>query len=124
MEYTPEKIDQFVREASDTYNKGKQAFETLLSKIILLSINEVIENPAEAQSLQQKTLNLAKILREKADKYYDIVNGYEVGEYPTNVKQLDNLYDQLDSLSTDAEYLEYGVTPLMDAADDLKKFIQ
>jgi hypothetical protein len=124
MEYTPEKIDQYVREASNAYNKGKQIFETLLSQIILLSINEVIENPEAAKVLQQKTLELEKILRKTADKYYDIVNGYEVGEYPVNVRQLDNLYSQLDSLAIDAAYLEYGVTPLMDAADDLSKFLQ
>ena len=80
MEYTPEKIDQYVREASNAYNKGKQIFETLLSQIILLSINEVIENPEAAKVLQQKTLELEKILRKTADKYYDIVNGYEDGE--------------------------------------------
>jgi hypothetical protein len=123
MEYTPEKIDQYVREASNAYNKGKQIFETLLSQIILLSINEVIENPEAAKVLQQKTLELEKILRKTADKYYDIVNGYEVGEYPVNVRQLDNLYSQLDGLAIDAAYLEYGVTPLMDAADDLSKFL-
>lgn len=124
MEYTPEKIDQYVREASNAYNKGKQIFEALLNQILLLSINEVLENPEAAKALQQKVTDLENILRKTADKYYDIVQGYEVGEYPTNVIQLDNLYYDLDGLSLDASYLEYGITPLIDAADDLSKFVQ
>lgn len=124
MEYTPEKMDQYVREASNAYNKGKQVFEALLNQILLLSINDVLENPEAAKALQQKVLDLENILRKTADKYYDIVKGYEVGEYPTNVIQLDNLYYDLDGLSLDASYLEYGITPLIDAADDLSKFVQ
>ena len=124
MEYTPEKMDQYVREASNAYNKGKQVFETLLNQILLLSINEVLENPEAAKALQQKVTDLENILRKTADKYYDIVQGYEAGEYPTNVIQLDNLYYDLDGLSLDASYLEYGITPLIDAADDLSKFVQ
>ena len=124
MEYTPERIDQYVKEASNAYNKGKQIFETLLNQILLLSINEVLENPEAAKALQQKVTDLENILRKTADKYYDIVKGYEVGEYPTNVIQLDNLYYDLDGLSLDASYLEYGITPLIDAADDLSKFVQ
>jgi hypothetical protein len=123
MEYTPEKMDQYVKEASNAYNKGKQIFEALLNQILLLSINEVLENPEAAKALQQKVADLENILRKTADKYYDIVKGYEVGEYPANVTQLDNLYYDLDGLAIDASYLDYGITPLIDAADDLKKFI-
>jgi hypothetical protein len=92
MEYTPEKMDQYVKEASNAYNKGKQIFEALLNQILFLSINEVLENPEAAKALQQKVADLENILRKTADKYYDIVKGYEVGEYPANVTQLDNIY--------------------------------
>jgi DNA-directed RNA polymerase beta' subunit len=127
IEYTPEKIDEFVADASKTLDTGTKVFNVFLSRIGDLSIMNVIESPEEANQLLQKIQETKKVIKSKFEKYFDITDSYRYDEFedrPDNIEKLERLATELDSLTDNYDPLIDVLTEMIDAARRLKPFLQ
>jgi len=120
ISYTPEKIDELVLSAEKEKSTAENIFRTLRSKIYDISIQSVIESPDEINSLLDKVKQTRSFLDSKAQKYYKVVEMYDVAEYPDNVSKLDNLVTKLDNLNDDLYLLEEALDHIVEAVDKLK----
>lgn len=127
IEYTPEKIDEFVADASKTLDTGKKVFDLFLNKIGDLSIMNIIESPEEANQSLQKMQEIKKVIQNKFEKYFDIAeaHGYdELEDRPDNIEKLERLASELESLIFDYDPLVDVLPEMIDAARRLKQFLQ
>lgn len=127
IEYTPEKIDEFVADASKTLDTGKKVFDIFLSRIGDLSIMNIIESPEEANQSLQKIQETKKVIKNKFEKYFDITDAYgydELEDRPDNIEKLERLASELDSLVFDYDPLIDVLTEMIDASRRLKEFLQ
>jgi predicted secreted acid phosphatase len=127
IEYTPEKIDEFVADASKTLDTGKKVFDLFLNRIGDLSVMSVIESPEEANQLLKKVQETKKVIENKFEKYFDITDAYGYDEFedrPDNIEKLERLATELDSLVFDYDPLIDVLTEMIDAARRLKQFLQ
>ena len=127
IEYTPEKIDEFVADASKTLDTGTKVFNVFLSRIGDLSVMNVIESPEEANQLLQKVQETKKVIKSKFEKYFDITDSYGYDEFedrPDNIEKLERLASELDNLTDNYDPLIDVLTEMIDAARRLKPFLQ
>jgi 3-keto-L-gulonate-6-phosphate decarboxylase len=127
IEYTPEKINEFVADASKTLDTGKKVFDLFLNRIGDLSVMSVIESPEEANQLLKKVQETKKVIENKFEKYFDITDAYGYDEFedrPDNIEKLERLATELDSLVFDYDPLIDVLTEMIDAARRLKQFLQ
>ncbi len=112
ISYDPSKIDQFVVEARKDVQTGAVLIERFGSTLINASLISVFENMDRMEAAQEKMSQSEKYLAGKFNKFFDIVEMYEFGEYPDNVNELNDLANQLDNQSL-------RLSELSDAFDDL-----
>jgi hypothetical protein len=127
IEYTPEKIDEFVADASKTLDTGTKVFNVFLSRIGDLSVMNVIESPEEANQLLQKVQETKKVIKNKFEKYFDITDSYGYDEFedrPDNIEKLERLASELDNLTDNYDPLIDVLTEMIDAARKLKPLLQ
>jgi hypothetical protein len=127
IEYTPEKIDEFVADASKTLDTGTKVFNVFLSRIGDLSVMNVIESPEEANQLLQKVQETKKVIKSKFEKYFDITDSYGYDEFedrPDNIEKLERLASELDNLTDNYDPLIDVLTEMIDAARKLKPLLQ
>ena len=120
ISYTPEKIDEFVLSAEKEKSTAENIFRTLRSKIYDISIQNVIESSDEINSLLNKVKQTRSFLDSKAQKYYKVVEMYDVAEYPDNVYKLDDLVTKLDNINDDFYLLEEALDHIIEATNKLK----
>jgi hypothetical protein len=120
IQYTPEKIDEFVISAEKEKSAAVNVFRAIRSKIYDISIQNVIESPDELNSLLDKIKQTRSFLDTKAQKYYNIVKMYDVADYPNNVSKLDNLTTDLDNINDDLSLLEDTLDNIVEAVEKLK----
>ena len=118
--YTPEKIDEFVITAEKEKLTAENIFKTIRSKVYDISIQNVIEFPDKLNSLLDKIKQTRSSLNNVAQKYYKVVEMYDVAYYPNNVSKLDDLVTKLDNLNDDFYLLEEAVDNIIEAVDKLK----
>lgn len=112
VSYEPSKIDEFVVEAKKDVELGKNLINKFGSMMINLSLITIFENFEQMKAAQEKISSSQKYLEKKFGKFFDIVEFYEVGEYPDNVIELDRLSSQIDDLSI-------KLSEIVDAFEDL-----
>ena len=96
--YTPEKMDQLMGEAREYVNKFNILYENTYTFVVNLTIKDCIDTMEETK-IKLKRLEEFKIaINAKYDKYYHILDTFEVGEYPQNVKLFEQSIDNIDSL--------------------------
>lgn len=122
LDYTPEKIDSFVAQATKDVEDAKKIFSTIKAKVEHYSIGSLAENPNEAQALLEKLTKAHERVKNLHTKYYDIVDMYDYLDSPKNVKNLDKLVTKLDYLEMDFGNLKDALDYLLDAANNFKRF--
>ncbi len=120
--YDENKINQFVVEAE----KDVQMADNLINKfgvnVVNMTLKDIYDNMAQMESTKEK-LNASKdYISRKYEKYYDIVETYEVGEYPDNVSKLYDLSNKLDNQKESLSDLAETFNTLIDAAKWLGKY--
>ncbi len=121
MQYTPEKIDEFVVDAQKCAEYLKKIYEKYYADMLALSIGDVMENSEPLR------LSLEKLAKEKtyvdklSTKWYNAIEMYTVGEYPDNVTKLDKLYDIIDHLQTDIDNLASIFQSVYDSVTHFKE---
>lgn len=125
--YTPEKIDEFVADATKTLDTGKKVFNIFLNRVGDLSLMNIIESPTEAEQLLQKIEETKTIINNKFEKYFDIADSYGYDEFedrPDNIEKLERLSSELDNLTDDYSPLIDVLNEMLDASRRLKQFLQ
>ena len=103
ISYQPEKIDEFVIEANSNLDKIRNTFNSYLTTITNLTINDINENIDKNNELLLKMKSFEEGISKIHDKYYNIVDLYDFLDSPTNVSQLEKITTNIDEL-----YFSFG----------------
>jgi hypothetical protein len=121
IQYTPERIDQYVREGEGILNSGMDLLRKYYHNVMSTTIGDVAERIDEVLGLVNKLDHTKQVLGQKMDLYFDIVEKYEVGEYPENVHRLDNIATDIDNLRMDIDDIKDAFDCLASSAKYLIK---
>jgi len=97
ISYTPEKIDAFIVEAKKDIDLANSINNKYASVLIQASLATIHDNIQQMDSAQKKLLGAENYLQKKHTKFFDVVDAYEVGELPDNVRELEKLSDVIDN---------------------------
>ena len=122
VSYDPAKIDEFVAEAKKDIQMGVALIEKFGSAVVNSSLVSIFENLEKMKSAQQKMDQSRKYLESKYNKFYDVVEMYEVGEYPDNVSELDDLANQLDNHSMTVYQLSDAFEELINMTEKISRY--
>jgi hypothetical protein len=113
IQYTPERIDQYVREAENLLKSGTDILRKYYHNVMSTTIGEISEHIGESKGLVNQLKKTKDALSEKSEFYFGIVRRYDDNdEYPDNVKRLDDI-------STEIDYLQMDIDEIKDAFDCL-----
>ena len=121
--YTPEKIDEFVKRAERDLSNIAGLFNIALQKTLELNVQNVTQAPEAIQNLTAKLKVAYDEVEEKNNTYYNVVESYELGEYPNNVKRLEALFNQIDNKNLNVYNLMDALDHLLEAGKELSEFI-
>ena len=82
----------------------------------------IFENLESMKSAQKKMSESQKYVQNKFNKFYDIVEMYEIGEHPDNVRVLDDLSNQLDNHSMTLYQLSDSFEELIDMTEKISRY--
>jgi hypothetical protein len=121
LQYTSERIDQFIPEAQNTYDKLMRIAQSFVGKIGDITIQDILANPNQIDDLLKKSTEAAKIASTAHEKYFDIVDAFDYMDSPKNVKTLDKIVTDLDYIQMDLKDIRDVVNSLKEAADYFAK---
>ena len=121
IDYTPEKIDEFVKEAESVLDSVEKVFNMTKQKLVDVNIGSVVESSDEMKKLHEHLEKFHKNVESKNTKFYNIIEMYEIGEYPDNVKRLDELFSKIDHRNLDIYYLKDATTNILDVCETISK---
>jgi hypothetical protein len=122
VSYDPSKIDEFIIEAKKDIQMGTALIEKFGSAVVNSSLISIFENLEKMKAAQQKMEESRKYLENKYNKFYDIVEMYEVGEHPDNVRELDDLANQLDNHSMTVYQLSDAFEELINMTEKISRY--
>lgn len=121
LEYTPEKIDQFVIQAKADLAKAKELIKGYYHSIASLTVGEIVDEIEKYEAHLKKLDEIQEHYDKVYTKYYDIVEMYDFLNYPANVKELDKISNAISNSQNDLYRLHNSFEELIEAAKDLKK---
>ena len=122
--YTPEGIDTITQEASEFLQKGFVFYKNNYEYILTLTIGECINDIENLKERLKKIQQVKNVIEQKYEKYFKIVDTFELGNYPDNVKRLESISNQLDNLSMSLGDISDALDSLLDSAKYLSKHKQ
>jgi len=122
VSYDPSKIDEFIVEAKKDIQMGTALIEKFGSAVVNSSLVSIFENLEKMKAAQQKMEESRKYLESKFNKFYDIVEMYEIGEHPDNVSELDDLANQLDNHSMTVYQLSDAFEELINMTEKISRY--
>jgi hypothetical protein len=122
ISYDPSKIDEFIVEAKKDIQMGTALIEKFGSAVVNSSLVSVFENLEKMKAAHQKMEESRKYLESKFNKFYDIVEMYEIGEHPDNVRELDDLANQLDNHSMTVYQLADAFDELINMTEKISRY--
>lgn len=124
IQYTPEKIDEFVSDANKCAMYLKKMYEQYYNQMLAFTIGDIMDNPEPIKQILDR-LEKEKIYVDKlSTKYYNAIEMYQVGEYPDNVMQLDKLYDVIDHLQSDIDNVKDIYQSVYDSVTHFREWNQ
>lgn len=123
ISYEPEKIDEFVKEAESVLSTTEKVLNSSLQKVLGINMQDLVQSPDDMKQLLDYLEKFHKNVEKKFGKFYDIVEMYEIGEYPDNIRQLDALASKIDNKNLDIYYLKDSLRNILDARDDISKLV-
>ena len=123
ISYTPEKIDEFIKLATKDLSSGKKLFDSYVFEIADMSISSILLDLGGANQLLNKIRGIEQALGRQYARYFDIVDAFEVGNLPSNVRELEKLTDAIDNVYLDMGKIADALEYLIDAANKFKEFI-
>lgn len=122
VSYDPSKIDEFILEAKKDIQMGTALIEKFGSAVVNSSLVSIFENLEKMKAAHQKMEESRKYLESKFNKFYDIVEMYEIGEHPDNVRELDDLANQLDNHSMTVYQLADAFDELINMTEKISRY--
>jgi archaellum component FlaC len=122
--YTPEGIDSIIREASEFLQTGFVFYKNNYEYILSLTIGECINDIENLKERLKRIQQVKNRVEQKYDKYFNIVDTFDLGNYPDNVKRLEAISNQLDNLSMSLGDISDALDGLLDSAKYLSKHKQ
>lgn len=122
IEYSPEKIDQFIIDAEKTVNMSKAVIQKYGGMIMNLTMNDVLDDINGAKAGLEKLKSSKKHIEDQFNKFYDIVEMYDYMDLPDNVERLRDLNDLLDKAVMPLGELEDVFDALIDAAERVERY--
>jgi len=101
ISYTPERIDEFVAEANHMLKNIEPLVQGYYNKLLHVTIHWVFDNLDEFKHIIDKIEQNADRAESLATKYFDVVDTFDYMDYPSNVKQLDDIYTKLEQVQSD-----------------------
>lgn len=120
--YDETKINQFVVEAQKDVQMAENLINKFGANVVNISLKDIYDNMGQMKSAQEKLDSSKNYISGKYDKFYDIVEAYEVGEYPDNVETLYDLSNKLDKQKDSLSDLSETFNTLIDATEWLAKY--
>jgi hypothetical protein len=122
ISYDPSKIDEFIVEAKKDIQMAEALIQKFGSALINSPLITIFENLESMKSAQKKMSESQKYVQNKFNKFYDIVEMYEIGEHPDNVRVLDDLSNQLDNHSMTLYQLSDSFEELIDMTEKISRY--
>jgi hypothetical protein len=122
ISYDPSKIDEFIVEAKKDIQMAEALIQKFGSALINSPLITIFENLESMKSAQKKMGESQKYVQNKFNKFYDIVEMYEIGEHPDNVRVLDDLSNQLDNHSMTLYQLSDSFEELIDMTEKISRY--
>jgi hypothetical protein len=119
--YTPEKMDQFLAEARDYVVKFKKLYDSTYNFVVNLTIKDCIDNMEETKVKLNRLEEFKTIINTKYDRYYQIIDTFEVGEYPQNVTEFSRSVDEIDSLMSSFDNLLDALKDIISNSDYISR---
>ncbi len=124
VQYTPEKIDEFVK-ITDKYRSDlERVLRSVTGRVEDMSIKSVNENPQALDDLLDKVKEVRTSTDKVLDKYYPVVEQYDLFDRPDNIKRLENNMNKVDNMNLDLSYLQNMLDSFKDSAKEYKKIMQ
>ena len=121
LQYTSERIDQFIPEAQNTYDKLFRIAQSFVGKIGDITIQDILANPNQIEDLSNKATEAGKIAKTAHTKYFDIVDAFDYMDAPGNVKKLEQIVTDLDYIQMDLSDIKDVINSLKESADYFAK---
>ena len=120
-EFSPEKIDEFVVQASKEANTGSRILESYINKVALLTVSDILEDQEKINSLITQIEEVQKQYFKLYNRYFNIVDLYDYLEAPDNVKMLEKRKDELDEIQMNLDDVKEALEILVEAATKIKR---
>jgi hypothetical protein len=121
ISYEPSKIDEFIAEAKKDVELGRSLINKFGSTIVNATLISIFGNMSLMTEAHSKVVKAEEYMKKKFNKFFDIVNVYEVGELPNNVRELEKISDEIDNLSYSLSDLSDGFEELINATKTISK---
>lgn len=124
ISYTPEKIDQFVIEASKVLNETELLFNKYQNQILSLTVDEIFNSIDSYEKMAEKIYAEHQLIDKQHSKFYNIVDMYDFLDLPENVKKLEKINDRISDISEKIYALSRGLEEITQGVDFFKKRVE
>ena len=121
LSYTPERIDQFVVEATKLLTDASNLKNKHYTNVVSLSISEVLENVKYYEQLAERMDEDHRIIEKQHDKFYNVVELYDYLDYPENVKNLSKINDKIYDTAQDIYHLSNALEEIVSAVEQINR---
>jgi conjugal transfer/entry exclusion protein len=122
ISYTSDKIDDFINQINIDIETAKNIFNTSLSKVKQISVEDVLDNTEAAEDYLTKIQTAGGMISKKHKKYFNVVDMYGIEELPNNVRTLEKLTEILDNYYFDLMKVEDTLSGIIEATQKLTNF--
>jgi len=119
--YTPDKMEQLLSEAMDYSKKFNTLYESTYFFVVNLTIKECIDTMDECRIKLKRLEEFKVAINAKYEKYYQILDTFEVGEYPPNVTVFSRTIDDIDSMMQDYDNLLDALKDIISNSDYISR---
>lgn len=123
VSYTPEKIDEFVAQATKDLTDAQAFFRRNIRIIASISIFEVAEKMPKYEQKYKELMRQTDFMRKRSSEYSRILDMYR-DEFPPNVSKLDAISAEYDNLQFDLGKIGDILESLMESTRRLVTFLK
>jgi hypothetical protein len=121
LSYTPEKIDEFVKQAMKALDESETVKNKYHMDIMALTIEEVFNNKDGYERLAQKIYNHHDEIEKHYNKFYKIVEMYDFLNLPDNVRKLEKINERIYDTAQDVYHLSNALEEIVKAVNFISR---
>lgn len=120
--YTPQRIDSFLQQGQKDLAFFQEQYQKFYSQMMGVSVHDAFEDMNGLKALLDTIKSAEVRLNKLATTYFDIVDKYDFMNLPPNVKELDKIYNELETLSYDIGSVKDIVEAVYDSVEHFIKW--